>query len=136
MSATPPAGFISMAHQEGYIGLSGPFYVRGDAESGFDYGFQSDQRHGNPNGVLHGAAIVTFIDTLLGHAVVKATGRMCATIALDNQFVAGVPTGGWISGRAKIRKLTKTLAFLEAEALAGDTLLVTSTAIFRVFEGR
>jgi acyl-coenzyme A thioesterase PaaI-like protein len=136
MSATPPAGFTPMPHQDGYIGLSGPFYVRGDAASGFDYGFQSDHRHGNPNGVLHGAAIVAFIDTLLGHAVVMATGRMCATVALDNQFVAGVPTGGWISGRARIKKLTRMMAFLEAEASAGDTLLLTSTAIFRIFENR
>jgi hypothetical protein len=37
-------------------------------------------------------------------------------------------------GRAEIRKLTRSLAFLDAEARAGDTLLLTATAIFRVFE--
>ena len=81
----------------------------------------------------HGAAILTFVDTILGHAVVSATSRKCATIALTSQFVAGVPTGGWISGRADIRRLTKSLAFLDAEASSGDTLLLAATAIFRIF---
>ena len=128
-----PDGFQPMPQVDGYIGLSGPYYWRGDASAGYAYGFASDSRHGNPNGVLHGAAILTFIDTILGHAVVSRTGRMCATISLTSQFVAGVPTGSWISGRADLRRLTKTLAFLDAEARADDALLLTATAIFRVF---
>lgn len=128
-----PEGYTALAEQDGYIGLSGPFFWRRDEDGRYGYGFLSDARHGNPNGVLHGAAILTFVDTILGHAVVTATGRKCATIALTSQFVAGVPTGGWISGRADIRRLTKTLAFLDAEASAGDALLLTATAIFRLF---
>lgn len=130
-----PDGFQPLQEAEGFIGLSGPFFWRRDENGQYTYGFPSDRRHGNPNGVLHGAAILTFIDTILGHAVVSATDRKCATIALTSQFVAGVPTGGWISGRADIRRLTKSLAFLDAEARAGDSLLLTATAIFRIFQG-
>ncbi|MBM3648025.1 MAG: PaaI family thioesterase [Alphaproteobacteria bacterium] len=130
-----PAGFQPLQEAEGYIGLSGPFFWRRDESGRYDYGFASNDRHGNPNGVLHGAAILTFIDTILGHAVVSATSRRCATIALTSQFVAAVPTGGWVSGRADIRRMTKSLAFLDAEASADDTLLLTATAIFRVFDG-
>jgi acyl-coenzyme A thioesterase PaaI-like protein len=67
--------------------------------------------------------------------VVATTGHRCATIALDSQFVAAIRTGQWIDGRTRIRKLTKTLAFLDAEASSGETLLLTATAIFRVFPG-
>src|SRR5690349_19485231 len=111
-----PNGFQPLQEAEGFIGLSGPFFWRRGENGDYAYGFPSDKRHGNPNGVLHGAAILAFIDTILGHAVVSATDRKCATIALTSQFVAGVPTGGWISGRADIRRLTKSLAFLDAEA--------------------
>lgn len=128
-----PEGYEALTESEGYIGLSGPFFWRRDEDGHYSYGFLSDARHGNPNGVLHGAAILTFVDTILGHAVVTATGRKCATIALTSQFVSGIPTGGWVSGRAGIRRLTKTLAFLDAEASANDALLLTATAIFRVF---
>ena len=127
-----PDGFQPLQEAEGYIGLSGPFFWC-RKENGYVYGFPSDGRHGNPNGVIHGAAILTFVDTILGHAVVSATGRKCATISLTSQFVAAVPTGSWISGRADVRRLTKSLAFLDAEACAGDVLLLTATAIFRVF---
>jgi acyl-coenzyme A thioesterase PaaI-like protein len=128
-----PRGYTALAESGGYIGLSGPFFWRREEDGRYLYGFPTDDRHGNPNGVLHGAAILTFVDTILGHAVVSATGGKCATVALTSQFVAAVPTGGWISGRADIRRLTRTLAFLDAEASAGGVLLVTATAVFRVF---
>ena len=90
-------------------------------------------RHGNPNGVMHGAAIVTFVDTILGHTVVAATGCPCATITLDSQFLAAISTGAWIEGRVRLRKLSKTLAFLDAEATSRETLLLAATATFRIF---
>ncbi|OFX05213.1 MAG: thioesterase [Alphaproteobacteria bacterium RIFCSPHIGHO2_12_FULL_66_14] len=136
MSDGGPPDYVPFQETGGYIGLSGPYYWKREPSGLVVYGFQSDARHGNPNGVLHGAAITTFVDTFLGHAVVAATGRLCATIALNSQFVAGVPTGGWISGRANVRKLTRTMAFLDAEVSAQETLLLTATAIFRVFEDR
>jgi hypothetical protein len=112
-----PDGFQPLEHAEGYIGLSGPFFWRREEDGRYAYGFSSDGRHGNPDGALHGAATLK-----------------CATIALTSQFVSGVPTGGWVSGRADIRRLTKALAFVDAEASAGNTLLLTATAIFRVFQ--
>ena len=127
-----PEGFARFDDMGGYIGLSGPYWWKREGED-FVYGFQSDERHGNPNGVLHGAAILTFLDTCLGRAVVMSTGRICATVALNAQFVASAPAGGWVSGRIQIRKTTRTMVFLDAEARSGDNLLVTATAIFRLF---
>lgn len=135
MSEAPP-GFTPFRESGGYIGLSGPFFWKKQADDTYVYGFRSDARHGNPNGVLHGAALVTFVDTLLGHAVVGATGKPCATVALTTQFVAGAPIGRWISGGARLRRLTRTMAFLDAEASDGDALLMTATAVFRIFETR
>lgn len=135
MSEAPP-GFTPFRESGGYIGLSGPFFWKTLDDGQHAYGFHSDARHGNPNGVLHGAALVTFVDTLLGHCVVATTRRPCATVALTTQFVAGAPVGRWISGGARLRRLTRTMAFLDAEASDGDTLLMTATAVFRIFEAR
>lgn len=128
-----PAGFEPFDDNMGYIALSGPYYWKRLEEGGYEYGFASDERHANPNRVLHGGSLTTFLDTILGHAVVKAARRPCATIALNTQFVAGAPIGQWISGRVRMQKLTRTLAFVEGEAWAADTLLITCTAIFKVF---
>jgi uncharacterized protein (TIGR00369 family) len=130
----PSPDFTPFSESTGFIGHNGPYYWAKEPSDDWVYGFQSDERHGNPNGVLHGAAVTAFVDTFLGHAVVARTGRLCATVALNVQFVAGAAAGGWISGRARLRKLTRTMAFLDAEASAGETLLLTATAIFRVFD--
>jgi len=131
-----PQGFEPFDDNVGYIALSGPYYWRRRDDGGYDYGFLSDERHANPNRVLHGGALTTFLDTILGHAVVKAARRPCATIALNTQFVAGAPIGQWIQGEVRVQKLTRTLAFMEGEAQAGDTRLITATAIFKVFDER
>ena len=128
-----PPGYNMLPELNGYAAHSGPYFWSKDADGGLIYGFQSDERHGNPNGVLHGGAIVTFVDTALGHTVLTATGRRCTTVALDNQFVTAIPSGSWIEARVRVRKLSKTLAFLDAEATSAETLLLTATAIFRMF---
>lgn len=129
-----PAGFRLLAAAGGFIGHNGPYYWRRDAAGRVEFGFQSDARHINPNGVLHGGAVLGFLDTILGHAVVIETQRRCATVALDSRFIAAVAPGPWISGRPTIRKLTRNLAFVDAEATAGETLLMTASAVFRVFD--
>lgn len=133
MTPIAPAGFQPLA-LEGFIGHNGPYYWRQDAAGEFEFGFHSDARHGNPNGVLHGGAVLAFLDTILGHAVVRVAQRRCATVSLDSRFIAAVAPGAWIGGRATIRKLTRSFAFVDADAYADDKLLVTATAVFRIFE--
>jgi acyl-coenzyme A thioesterase PaaI-like protein len=135
MSDSTPEGFRPIVIAEGFIGHNGPYYWRRGNDGRFEFGFQSDARHGNPNGVLHGGAVLGFLDTILGHAVVVETKRRCATISLDARFVAAASPGSWLSGRAIIRKLTRGLAFVDGEAAVQNTLIVTATSIFRVFDG-
>lgn len=130
---TRPDGFEPMGFtKEGLIGLLGPYYWRQDGES-LVYGFQSDGRHGNPNGVIHGGALTAFADTLTGHLIEHSCGRKCATIALDSRFVAAGKVGAWVEGRARLRKLTKTLAFLDVDLEADGELILTALCVYRVF---
>ena len=134
MTDAVPAGFVPFATTTGFIAHNGPYYARMLDGGGYEYGFPSDAaRHGNPNGVLHGGSVLGFVDTILGHLVVHSTGRPCATVSLDSRFIAGAPPGAWITGHARIRSLTKSMAFVDAEALAGEKLLLTATAVFRIF---
>ncbi|NEW89665.1 PaaI family thioesterase [Rhodopseudomonas sp. WA056] len=134
MTVSPPPGFQPFAVQDGYIGTNGPYYWRQSADGQPEFGFLSDERHGNPNGVLHGGALLGFLDTILGFSVVLAGQRRCATVSLDSRFLATIEPGGWITGRTTMKKLSRSLAFIDAEALAGDKLLVTTAAVFRIFE--
>jgi acyl-coenzyme A thioesterase PaaI-like protein len=134
MPPLPPAGFKPLPLGEGFIDHNGPYYWRRDETGAAEYGFQSDSRHGNPYGFLHGGAVLGFLDTILGSTLFAATRRRCATVSLDSRFVSGIAPGPWITGRAAVKKVTRTFAFVDAEAFAGEKLLVTSTAVFRVFD--
>lgn len=135
MTQSPPEGFRPLKITEGYVPHNGPYYFRRNPEGRVEFGFQSDERHVNPNGVLHGGAILGFLDTVLGHCVVYETRRRCATVSFDTQFLAAARPGAWITGRVRVKRVTRTLAFVDGEALAGDTVLVSATSVFRVFEG-
>ncbi len=133
MSHAVPDGFQPLAMRSGFIDMLGPFYWKHADDGAFLFGFMSEAKHGNPNGVVHGAAFVALVDTCMGHVIEHSTGRKCATIGLDTQFLAGGKVGGWIEARARLRSMTRTLAFLDGEIRADGALLMTATAIFRVF---
>ncbi len=136
MTAGVPDGFERFQVDGGYVGLSGPFYQRALADGKYDYGFPAEARHGNPNKVIHGAALITFIDTCFGHAVVHAANRPCATITLNAEFIAGVAPGGWVDGRVEIKRMTRTLAYLAGEVACEGQLLLAASGVWRVFEPR
>lgn len=132
MSHAIPDGFQPLSITGGLIQMLGPFYCKHVNDSPV-FGLLTAPKHGNPNGIVHGATLVALIDTCMGRVIEHSTGRKCATIDLDTQFVAGGKIGDWIEARARLRKVTKTLAFLDGEILANGELLMTATAIFRVF---
>ncbi len=77
---------------------------------------------------MHGGTIITFVDAVLGHSVFTATGRRCSTVALASQFATGLLPVRGSKRRARIRKLSKRLAVLDAEAKSSETPLLTATA--------
>jgi acyl-coenzyme A thioesterase PaaI-like protein len=131
--ASPP-GFKVMLPNDGFAGNNGPYFLRRLAEGGYEYGFQSDARHANPNGVLHGGAIIGFLDTIMGHFASSSAKSPTATIGFDCRFITSAKPGAWIEGRVTMRRLARTLAFVDAEATSDGTLLVTASGIFKVFE--
>jgi len=79
------------------------YYWRRDKAGAAEHGFQSDSRHGNPYGFLHGGAVIGFLDTILGNALFAATKRKGATVSLDSRFVSTIARGkasGSLAGRS------------------------------------
>jgi acyl-coenzyme A thioesterase PaaI-like protein len=131
-----PAGYKLMLPNDGFMGNNGPYFLRRLDEGGYTYAFQTDERHGNPNGVLHGGAILGFLDSIMGHFASSAAKHPTATIGFDTRFLTSAKPGAWIEGRVNMRRLTRTLAFVDGEAISDGALLVTASGIFRVFEAK
>jgi acyl-coenzyme A thioesterase PaaI-like protein len=130
----PPPGFEHLFPEDNFERLNGPFYRRMASDGSATYGFHSDARHGNSNGVIHGGALVLFLDHMMGHYLASVVQCPTATIGLDSRFIAGVSPGPWIEGSVTIRRRARTLAFVDGEASADGKLLATASGIFRVFE--
>lgn len=135
-----PDGFQEITADEGdqggYIAHNGPYYMYRQTDGSLIWGFPTDHRHGNSNRVIHGAALIGFVDTLLGRTVMDTTGRNCATVSLTSEFIAGTGPGIWVEAMPRIKKVTRTMAFAATDVMAGDRILMSATGVFKLFEDR
>jgi len=107
-------------------------YRRGEGVDAV-HGFHAEDRHENPNGIMHGGMLMAFVDTIMGELAQLVAQRATATISLNVDFVAGMPLRGWVEGRARVVRLTNSLAFMAGEATHDGKILISASGIWRVF---
>jgi uncharacterized protein (TIGR00369 family) len=88
-----------------------------------------EERHTNPNGVMHGGVITTLMDSALGVSLSALRGQDArrnphATVEMNASFLAGARPGDRIVVEGQVLRLGKTVAFGEAEARRGDGELI------------
>jgi acyl-coenzyme A thioesterase PaaI-like protein len=54
-------------------------------------------------------------------------------VALNSQFMAAARPGDWIEAKVVIRKLTGSMAFVDAEVTAAGEPVLSATSIYRIF---
>lgn len=126
-----PKNYQALPHEDGHIGLNGPYYA--DKENKGRYGFWADQRHANPVGVVHGALLSSFIDTIFGHHIMDSCSRPCATISMTCDYLSAAPLDSWIEGRVKLKKTTGKMAFISVDVTCGENSIASASAVFRLF---
>ncbi len=136
MNSKIPDGFKPFPSISGFIDLVGPYYFGGKDGDVLRYGYLTDDRHNNSNGVVHGGALMSFADTAMGAAVYTTVQGPCATISLNCEFIAGAIPGEWIEAEVQITKVTRTLAFLRCELKSGGQTVLTASGIWKVFSKR
>lgn len=94
----------------------------------------ADERHLNPNGVVHGAVLFAMVDTAMGKATMDVIdeGCYCASIEVQLRFLR--PAGaGPLTAVARVVKPGRTIVHLDATVTdAGDRLVATATGSFAV----
>ena len=95
---------------------------------------------GNDNAggdVVHGGAMMTFADIILGFAAAKESGNpYCVTVQMTYQFVGAARFGDLVSCRAEIVRVTNSLVFARALIRAGDRDIGSVEALFKPIKGR
>lgn len=81
----------------------------------------ADDRHMNPNGVVHGAVLFALLDTAMGGATMSVLdgGRVCATVDLQLRFLRPA-VAGTLDGTARVLKTGRHLVHLEGEVVGHD----------------
>ncbi len=133
MPSDAPEGFKPFRQAGAFADLTGPIYYKKLDDGGFAYGFRIDDKHLNPNDVVHGGMLFTFADQFIGRAVVAETKRYCATIKLNVEFLAPGKNGDWIEGRSETMRITRDLAYMRGRVMSGHHTLMTAQGIWRLF---
>ncbi|MCB1379398.1 MAG: PaaI family thioesterase [Alphaproteobacteria bacterium] len=117
---------------EGFIGLVGPFWVRGEAGAR-RYGFAAEPRHANLLGVVQGGMLMTFADRAMGlEAWAAAGGRPCTTVQFATNFIAGAQIGSFITIAPRVARATRSLIFMDGALMADGVELATVQGLWKV----
>ena len=78
--------------------------------------FFAEARHCNGMGIIHGGMLSAFLDGLLAAAVALKTGAVPVTVHLSVDYLGMGRAGSWVTGEAKVTRVTSELAFVEGRA--------------------
>lgn len=129
-SITPPPGW-RLHDGEGFIGLVGPLWERWDGDT-LLLAFTAEDKHANQRGVVQGGMLMTLADRVMGHALrVHLGGQPVATIQLDTHFLDAGHIGNFIEARAELKRVTRSVAFVEGVVSQGDRALMRATGVWK-----
>lgn len=86
-----------------------------------------EEKHMNPNGVVHGGVLTTLMDEATGHAIVTIRGLELmaeaphATVDMSVSFLSGARVGEELVCEATTLRLGRSVAFAEAEVRRKDS---------------
>jgi len=108
------SSFSLYAGDEPFENHAGPFMMYIDPDGGPHLSaFQSEKRHTNGLGVLHGGLLMAFADYALfviAHDLIVDTP--CVTISCQTDFIRGAEAGGLIFAHGNVTRSTRSLVFI------------------------
>ena len=103
-----------------------------------------EEKHMNPNGVVHGGVLTTLMDEATGHAIVTIRGLELmaeaphATVGMSVSFLSGAHVGDELICEARTLRLGRAMAFAEAEVRrrGSDDLVAKGTFTYAILARR
>lgn len=128
----PFRGSSRAPDQPDFNALIGPFWAKRQ-ESGWLYAFQAETRHLNPQGVVHGGMLMSFIDYTLSMLAWEAAGRRpCVTAGLNNHFVGPARAGDWIEAQGRVVRGARSLVFMQGSLSVNGNAILTADGIWKI----
>ena len=94
------------------------------------------ERHLNPNGVVHGGALFTLVDTAMGASLMQRLdyGEICATLQISMNFLRPVVSGGVVECEAKVVNKGRRFANVRGELYVQEKLVGTADGNFAIMQ--
>jgi uncharacterized protein (TIGR00369 family) len=131
----PPPGYklIKLWPKGNFADVNGPLYRRIE-EGKLTVAFRVEARHCNPYDNCHGGMLMTFADMVLGMGsnFAEKLNRFLPTVNLTGDFLAAVPLGSWVEGRAEVLRVTRNLVFAQCLVTADGTPALRVSGIMKM----
>ena len=126
------AGWTPRRGGGSFFALIGPLWARRE-DDGWAYAIVADERHLNPQGIVHGGMLTALADHALSAIAWEDAGRRaCVTIALDTQFMGAVRPGQFVEARGKVARRTSSLSFVQGGLWVGGHQVLAASAVLRL----
>ena len=127
--------FEQLSIKSGFMKHNGGILFRTISENEYEFKTKINENHLNNAGIAHGGFIAALIDSGVGTAAHRITGKnLCVTISLELKFISSVKLGQELIGLAKVQKKTKSLVFLTCELKAEDKIVATASGIWKIIK--
>ena len=93
------------------------------------------ERHLNPNGVVHGGALFTLVDTAMGASLMQRLdeGEICATLQISMNFLRPV-VGGVVECEARVVNKGRRFANVRGELYVQEKLVGNADGNFAIMQ--
>ena len=94
------------------------------------------ERHLNPNGVVHGGALFTLVDTAMGASLMQRLdeGEICATLQISMNFLRPVVSGSVVECEARVVHKGRRFANVRGELYVQEKLVGTADGNFAIMQ--
>ena len=94
------------------------------------------ERHLNPNGVVHGGALFTLVDTAMGASLMQRLdeGQICATLQISMNFLRPVVSGDVVECEARVVNKGRRFANVRGELYVQEKLVGTADGNFAIMQ--
>ncbi len=139
MSEAPPPpleGYTIYDPIDPFENVAGPFFWKERPGGGHHFVLQTEARHCNRHGIVHGGLMMTMIDlTMVVTAKAHETEQL-VTVSLNSEFIAAGQTGEIVEAEGEIVRRTRSLAFVRGRVFVGDRTLLTASAVLKPLKPR
>ena len=92
------------------------------------------ERHMNPNGVVHGGALFTLVDTAMGASLMQRLdeGEICATLQISMNFLRPVVSGDVVECEARVVNKGRRFGNVRGELYVQEKLVGTADGNFAI----